>query len=510
MRVRTLSLTNFRSFQQSDPIEFGQMNVLVGANNAGKSSILRALALLQVGFPSQVPDVRVGSKHATVSIALTDIGQRPAWGSLPGPGENATFQADITSLDRRIGDTHFHLWHDNGQNKSVPALPNIEPNHFIVPYLSKRKTAAYQEDIRLEATLRIDSTLSYLAAKLSRVSNPQFPGYKQYSEACEAILGFVVTNTPSDNGQRPGAYLPSKEFIPIDQMGEGVPNIVGLLADISLSQGKLFLVEEPENDLHPRALKALLEMMIQSSSDNQFVVSTHSNIVVRYLAAAEGSRLFSVTAESESLPMTASIKLIPPTAEARIEVLRDLGYSFSDFDLWDGWLILEESSAERIIRDYLIPWFTPKLSRVRTIATGGDSQVEPTFDDFNRLVLFTHLEAAYRNAAWVRIDAGSKGAGIVSRLKARYPSWEPSRFQQFSEAQFELYYPKHFKAQIDSVLSLADPKVRREEKKKLLGDVRQWLDEDETRGREALSQSASEIIADLKQIEIELISKAVY
>ena len=106
----------------------------------------------------------------------------------------------------------------------------------------------------------------------------------------------------------------------------------------------------------------------------------------------------------ETLPVKAAIRLVAPTAQARLEVLRDLGYSFSDFDLWDGWLFLEEASAERIIRDYLIPWFVPKLQRVRTLSAGGATKVEPAFEDFHRLVRFTHLEKAYENLAWVRVD----------------------------------------------------------------------------------------------------------
>jgi hypothetical protein len=51
---------------------------------------------------------------------------------------------------------------------------------------------------------------------------------------------------------------------------------------------------------------------------------------------------------------TSTVREVPATREARIGVLRRLGYELSDFDLWDGWLILEESSAEVIIR-YLIP-----------------------------------------------------------------------------------------------------------------------------------------------------------
>ena len=184
--------------------------------------------------------------------------------------------------------------------------------------------------------------------------------------------------------------------------------------------------------------------------------------------------------------------------------MRDLGYSFSDFDLWDGWLFLEEASAERIIRDYLIPWFIPKLIRVRTLSAAGTSKVEPVFEDFHRLARFTHLEKAYTNAAWVRVDGDEAGSTVVQKLKARYPTWDADRFACFSNARFEHYYPAEFMQRVAEVFSIGDRKELREAKRLLLEDVRFWLDEDEKRGRAALALSAQEIISDLKKIASQL------
>lgn len=501
MRVTSLQLNNFRSFESMEPIEIGQINVLIGPNNAGKSSLLRALHLIQESNGSIYPDVRVGATVAQVNIGLKDVPQ-----TLTNI-DSCMLRVNIASNDRNTGSVELQIFGVEGnQLHSIAKIPNLDPQHFIVPYLSKRKTSNYQEDVRREFTLRVNTDLSYLAAKLSRLSNTSFPGGERYSETCKAILGFVVTAIPSVNGQRPGLYLPDRQTIPIDQMGEGVPNIVALLADLALSEGKLFLIEEPENDLHPQALKALLDLIIDSSKSNQFVVSTHSNIVVRHLSAAENSKLYNINSKFGSLPPIATIREVEPTAQARLEVLRELGYSFADFDLWDGWLILEESSAERIIRDYLIPWFAPRLSRIRTLATGGVDQIAPTFEDFHRLVRFTHLENAYQNAAWVRVDGGTVGSAIIARLQKKYPSWKLDRFGCYSEEQFEHYYPNEFASEIKEALAHPDKQVRREAKRKLSDTVRAWLDEDSQRGKKALEQSAAEVISDLQLIESQLLN----
>lgn len=501
MRATSLELQNFRSFESMGPISLDQVNVLIGPNNAGKTSILKALHLIQVSSGNIYPDVRVGNTNTQVTIGLVDIQNIVPWGDIASSG---LLKIIANTADRISGNISLNLTGSPGGNYNLGQLPNIVPNHFIVPYLSKRKTATYHEDVRMSNALQVSTGMEYLSAKLARIANPEFPGYMPYSKTCKAILGFVVTAIPSANGQRPGAYLPNGEPIFIDQMGEGVPNIVALLAELALAKGKLFLIEEPENDIHPQALKALLDLIVESSKSNQFVVSTHSNIVVRHLAALANSKLYNITTELGKMPPVARIRAIEPTVEARLDVLRELGYSFSDFDLWDGWLILEESSAERIIRDYLIPWFVPRLARVRTLAVGGVNQVEPTFDDFHRLVRFTHLEEAYQNAAWVRVDGDKVGSEIISRLQERYSTWKSDRFGCFSKAQFENYYPLDFAEQINEVLALTERPARREAKRKLLNEVRAWLDKDEQRGRAALAKSAADVISDLKLIESQI------
>lgn len=503
MRIQGVRLRNFRSFEDSGPIGLGSMNVLVGANNAGKSSVLRGLYLLQDGAGPTMADVRVGATSALITLLFADNGPPRPFHTL----QQVDGQLDITisSPDRRNGNFQLQTWDTLRNNqRTADTIPGTDPSHFVVPYLSKRKTAAFSEDVRHDSAMQVSSNMANLAAKLSRISNRSFPGSEDYAKACEAILGFVVTAVPSDNGQRPGIYLPNREVLPIEQMGEGVPNIVALLVDLTLSEGKLFLVEEPENDLHPEALKALLELMVESSQRNQFVVSTHSNIVVRHLGAVEDSKVFHVSAQKGELPTTARIEQVSNTPQARLNVLRELGYSFTDFDLWSGWLIVEESSAERIIRDYLIRWFAPKLSRVRTLSANGTGKVEATFADFARLMRFAHLEPIYSNAAWVRVDADASGQEVVQKLRSTYKTWDQDHFACFSKEQFEYYYPAQFAEKVDQVLAISDRQKKREAKRELLDEVRKWLDEDEDRGRAALAVSAKDVIEQLQHIEAQL------
>ena len=498
MKVKSIALHNFRSFSDAISLELSQLNVLIGANNSGKSSVLRGLAVMQQTSQTGPPDVRVGASAASITIHLENL--PPLWHEWPV----GRLDVVISSLDRKNGGTQMVMHDSNGNSAAVGQLPQVTPNHFIVPYLSTRKVMSFAEDVRSEYAMLVSNTMTHLAARLSMVSNQYHPRNKQYSDACEAILGFVVTCIPSTNGQQPGIYLPNSETLPIGQLGEGVPNIVSLLAELAISEGKLFLMEEPENDLHPMALKALLELIVASSERNQFVISTHSNIVLSHLGGVPNANVYEISAVPKKLPTEAIVKKIEPSPEARLTVLRSLGYALSDFDLWDGWLFLEEASAERLIRDYLVPWFVPTLARVRTVSAGGAGNVEPSVQDFYRLVRFTHLESAYRDATWVRVDGDDAGKLAIAKLTESFPSWERGRFDTFTQPNFENYYPAVFKERILEVLAIQERQAKRASKKELLDAVLQWIKEDLDRAKTALEHSAADVIFQLRGIATHL------
>lgn len=506
MKVKNIRLQRFRSFVDSGVIELAQINVIIGRNNSGKSSILRGLHNLQNGLQDPFADVRVGGGQATIDITLSDAkGPSRSWGNL-GKGFNASFKMTLESRDRRGGGFQSSL-----EPQGRPALNGdlrfeaVEPENFIVPFLSKRKSATYDQSSSEQLANEVPLDASKLTAKLARIGTPSFPHYEKYAKACESLLGFVVTATLSPGGQLPGIYLQDGSALPIEQMGAGVLNIVFLLVNLVASEDKLFLLEEPENDLHPAALRAVLDLIKESSKKNQFVISTHSNIVVSHLCGAGDSRLFKVTSVASKLPTESRVDVVEEDPESRIAVLEELGYSFADFGLWDGWLILEESSAERIIRDYLIPWFAPGLTRIRTFAAGGVDNVEPAFSDFHRMVLFTHLMPAYAGRAWVRVDGDDRGKQVIKRLEEKFSGWNPGHFACFKQPQFEMYYPAPFLENASNILKLPDRRAMREAKAALLSRVVAWLDEDADRSKEFLMKSAGEIIEDLRSMEKRLV-----
>jgi len=340
MWVSSINIKNIRCFEGAFVELSKSINIIIGANNSGKTTFLNSFLMLQKNEAFCKPDLRKNTKNGNAVIRVEG-----------DCSDYFKFKDEIESVQMVPTLDNINIEFKNGTNVGHQRLELREPYNFIYPFLSKRKTVAYNETINIDNTQLVLGNLKNLYSKIDRISSPTFlPAYNEYVEACDEILGFRVGCMASGNGKKAAYVIKNDDHITIDCMGEGIANILGLIADLCISENKLFLIEEPENDIHPKALKGLLRLIAKKSENNQFIITTHSNIVAKYLGAQKYAKIFSVEMNfKEGIP-TSTINEIGHSPVDRIAVLESLGYELYDFDLWQGWLFLEESSAERIIR----------------------------------------------------------------------------------------------------------------------------------------------------------------
>lgn len=499
MKITSVHFENVRGYLNTS-IYFSQnLNVFIGPNNSGKSTILNSIYHLQSDILSK-KDITIGYNNGTILLAyegshLHLIPEMPRFRGV---------RFDLGSATRTL----------EGQNgigsKKIDKLPTREPLNLIYPFLSKRKAARYDSAINAQTTNEIHPDLRGIFARVDQHVTTQFDGNQYYLDACRSILGFEMSTIASSGGKEAAYYIDGLKHIPLTSMGEGVVNIIGLITYLSTAKNKIFLIEEIENDIHPKALKILLNLIIDKSQTNQFFVSTHSNIVMRYLGGVENSKVYLVNNNSNHLDtpklFVSSITELKDSSQ-RQQALEELGYDHLDFNLWKGWLFLEESSAETIIRDYLIDWFVKPLKyKLKTFSANGVSQIEPKFEDFNRLFVFLHLQPSYKNKVWVIIDSGDAEEKIIETMRDKYgrAGWNPENFCQFKHHDFEHYYPSIFKVDVDKILSTQNSLEKRQLKKNLLEKIKEWISENENEARNEFKKSAAEVIDKLKKINIAL------
>lgn len=516
MWLKSVQLKNIKSFADSGVIEFSPgINLLVGPNNAGKSIFIRAISVLQP-LPNH-PDASVflasnprhGTETCEMTLELEDPNKKQL--KLPDKWDIKNWHPKLR-FAKTQSQNESTIFAPNGQFQALGAVVNPpiichqrQPDNFLYTYLSRRKPTALSATINLANAQTIEEALQHLPSKVDQLASSR--NATAFNDICQKTLGFTVSCIHSPEGKQLGLLLGDDTLIPITNMGEGTINILVFLVHLASASGKLFLIEEIENDLHPTALKHLLDFIISKSQSNQFVISTHSNIVARYLGAAANSKLFSVQMkleENTNIP-TSVCEPVPENPEHRIRLLESLGYEPFDFYLWKGYLILEESTAERLIRDFFIPFLVPNLQgKLRTISAGGVGNVEACFSDIHRVFVFMHTSPQYKERAWVGVDGGAEGKKLVAGLKAKFQSWPPEHFRCFTAENFEKYYPQEFQEKASVVLAMPHGPKKQEEKGKLAEEVLRWALADPVKAHAEFNVCAKEVLVFLNEIAAKL------
>lgn len=538
MYVSKLSLLNIRSYKKKELNLSKSINLLVGNNNSGKSTIIKSLFKLQSTHSLGLDDIRKTNEYGRMFIDLEDISRKEREIFELNHKEKIVDFPDTDKVKVLFGiytniretkrgqeslyfdlNNRFELNHegvlkafDNNDNElnflDFAGLPNLEThNNFIYPFFAKRKTRYYNNQMGAKEAFYVAEDLQNITSKVQKISNPTHRRYKQFIKCLDEILGFGVGIIPHGyNQSNTGIYVNDTTVIPIDSMGEGVVNIIGLIVMLLTEDRKLYLIEELENDIHPRALKKLLELILEKSANNQFVISTHSNIVVKYLGI-ESSKIFHLQWQpfenepDDKLP-TSSITELKNEPHEKMKLLEELGYDIFDFDLYKSYLIFEESSAEALVKDFLIPVFCPSLKdKLKTIAASGADDLEPRFNDFLRLFVFIHQSPVYNSRAWVMADGDEAGKRNIEKLKTSFPTWAPEHFISFSKNNIEEFYPAQFQAEFETINSIVDKTKKRQQKIDFTKRVLDWIKTNPEQAKGDFSVTASEIIEHLKTIE---------
>ncbi len=499
----SVRLRGFRSFDNSGPLPLSAITVVIGKNNTGKSTLLRAVYQVQEGAPWSDDDVRLGHAEAEVELDFDRL-SLPLFDSTGVADNQVPGKVTLTRMPR--GQVSAYITGPDGSERKFTLAPSVEPGNLIYPSLSGRRTPSPEEQVRREATLSISPIEHNLVSRASVVMSRRTPDGREFEDLCRRVLGDTLDLMTATNGQRLGRAINRQQSIGLDAMGTGVGGVIGLLINLSGAHNKLFLVEEPENDLHPTALKALLDVMVEKSVDNQFLVSTHNGIVLTRLGAANGATVLKTATsddEQSGIPTTTITRI--DGREGRLEVLRDLGYALADMALGEGWLIFEESSAERLCRQFLIPWFAPNVARLNTAAADGTTRVGPLLQNLHEMTLYARLEPAYGQRLWVIADGDETGRDAIATLAGQFSTWPQGRFSTWDQPNFEEFYPEPFVGRAQGILSLshADKRVA---KRTLLNALIDWIIEDQARAREAFSKSAAGVIAILCRIEREVLA----
>ena len=330
--LRRVWLKRFKQFEDFT-LELGQFNVLVGANNSGKSTLLQAIDLLHsllklhregdrlatagryvpagVLPVASIKDLfwrrqtRSGNENLSVIIGAeyadgssVEFGIRHLFGNM-NARVNDHNGIEGTRLNELIG--HRAVW--------VPSSVGIVPDE-------EYRTAARRTSLIFAG--RHNEVLRNLLVQLKDTHSDRFD---QLIAILEARFGARLEDVGFDETQDEyvRADFASGTNVRHDlySAGSGFIQVVQLLAFVMTQSPSIVLLDEPDAHLHSSLQRAVVEILEDIGRDEgyQIVIATHSKEIINFI---DPSRLIFVRpADLSSAPMSDEV--------TPIEMLRSLG-----------------------------------------------------------------------------------------------------------------------------------------------------------------------------------------
>ena len=335
MKLLKLHARSYRSLRDAD-VALNDLNVFIGANASGKSSILDALRFLSEGVRARdfrpAAFSRGGMLHMAwkgedavrieLTVRLEHEGRRYEWivrlvrfgydfyvsehvdelrdGSPPGglldahkgegwwwsgdEGQQVKLKQDPTScaLAAAAADASFPA---RAAAEFIGRWGFFDPN----PFLLRRDWTGLESS-------RFDHYGRNLGETLHALEESSPAAFERIVEATRAVLGLPGKIEPrqSEEGRFYFAQVEPGLHFPVHQMGvsSGTLRVLALMTALFAEpNANLIGIEEPENYVHPAALSSFVEYLLDAQDRVQFMVTTHSPLLLDFLDRPEAVRV---------------------------------------------------------------------------------------------------------------------------------------------------------------------------------------------------------------------------
>lgn len=349
MYVTQLQIKNLRSFKTADlelnvpggaDIEYPNVNVILGGNGLGKTTVLRAVALsvlgpllsgssgfVSEGMVRRLPGSRSFSATKSLKLASAVVKARIDTGHAVVRSQKVSLpnEVNMTTTVRPLGTSERLEW--NAEPRNAHSLieemqfDDADPAFFLVGYGATRRV---ESSSRVDESARIKSRLR----RYERVAGlfedhiglmplsywlPEFmaknPG--RYTQVINLINDLLPENCRIDPAPvktyqgYEHVYTMNGMSLPFRLLSDGYKAYIGWIGDmlfhICMGVGRglklrelrgVVLVDEIDLHLHPEWQRVVVPTLAKALPHVQFVVTTHSPLVVGSLEAANLFVLF--------------------------------------------------------------------------------------------------------------------------------------------------------------------------------------------------------------------------
>lgn len=291
-------------------MELDKINVLVGANNSGKSSILQALQFAvsasqttqlidNVKWKDQKDskkDIVCPNNRLTTSVATTQLVYSPLR-DVNGLSPNGLLKRAINDgisiyLQEKYTNSSSQIYITSGHHRNISIqiigkelgekLQQIEKPFSIfvtglagIPNAEEYKTPA----IVRKAAARGDSNNVFRNILLLLSKNEDY--WSKFTNDLHSIFPDIHINVDFDPNY--DEYINAtiqieNNKLPIDAAGTGVLQVIQILSYINIYNPKVLILDEPDSHLHPNNQRSLAHTLVKLADERnlQIIISTHS------------------------------------------------------------------------------------------------------------------------------------------------------------------------------------------------------------------------------------------
>jgi predicted ATPase len=363
MTVRSLTVAGFRGLSTSQRLEFATptgargsgITVLVGTNNAGKSSVVEALRALASDRPTS---------------SFSEGKRNKAFGD----------KVDFT-LELADATTH-RLRSLRPGGSQAERVVTTDQAHDIVVVPSRRTFSAFFNDPGYVTTRQQYGGHGLPVQReplLSAFTNRLFELEKDpirrdvFNGLLARVLGYVPdwAVDQSDSGQSYLKFLWQDEAGTAqshssDGLGDGLISLFVIVDSLHDSKpGSVIVIDEPELSLHPQFQRRLRAVISEFAADRQIVYATHSPYLIDWSDVSNGA---SITRVHKTHTGT---QLATPTRKALHEFVtlglgnqynpHVLGIQATEVFFLDGGILLTEGQEDVVMLPKAIEQVGPPL-----------------------------------------------------------------------------------------------------------------------------------------------------
>jgi len=291
--LQSIKIERFKNITVIE-IPLSGINLLIGSNNAGKSSIQQAIQFsVSIAQTTAQQNARWAGDRCPTSISsesliyspLRDIEALAPAGRLQTNIDHAikvTFNEDVSSnVTIRKGKNRNITTSVEGKDLGV-RLQNIEnPYSIIVPGLAGIPAAEEYKppSVVRKAAAKGDSNSVFRNILL--LLSQDLESWIHFKEKFQKIFPDYDVNVTFDanvDEHIDAKVINNEVALPIDSCGTGILQAIQILAYYYLYKPKLLILDEPDSHLHPNNQRILAKLLKQLHDETgcQLIISTHS------------------------------------------------------------------------------------------------------------------------------------------------------------------------------------------------------------------------------------------